>query len=65
MTLSVIALSGGSTGGGVPVQDVGYLLGYYFIIPNRHLLRVNGDDSPKWPKRWNSRRTGVLLLCYR
>lgn len=64
MTLSVIALSGEAPVGRSLSKMSGYLLGkYYFIIP---LIGIYYGlmvmIHRKWPKRWNSRRTGVLLL---
>ncbi|SMF81933.1 DNA segregation ATPase FtsK/SpoIIIE, S-DNA-T family [Paenibacillus uliginis N3/975] len=64
MTLSVIALSGEAPVGRSLSKMSGYLLGkYYFVIP---LIGIYYGlmvmIHRKWPKRWNSRRTGVLLL---
>lgn len=64
MTLSVIALSGEAPVGRSLSKMSGFLLGkYYFIIP---LIGIYYGlmvmIHRKWPKRWNSRRTGVLLL---
>lgn len=64
MTLSVIALSGEAPVGRSLAKMSGYLLGkYYFIIP---LIGIYYGlmvmIHRKWPRRWNSRRTGVLLL---
>lgn len=64
MTLSVIALSGEAPVGRALSKMSGYLLGkYYFIIP---LIGIYYGlmvmIHRKWPNRWNSRRTGVLLL---
>ncbi|GAB6931439.1 DNA translocase SpoIIIE [Paenibacillus sp. JCM 10914] len=64
MTLSVIALSGEAPVGRSLSKMSGYLLGkYYFIIPligiyYGLMVMINR----KWPKKWNSRRTGILLL---
>ncbi|WP_234973027.1 hypothetical protein [Paenibacillus vortex] len=60
MTLSVIALSGEAPVGRSLSKMSGYLLGkYYFIIP---LIGIYYGlmvmIHRKWPKRWNSRRTG-------
>ncbi|KOP67693.1 cell division protein FtsK [Bacillus sp. FJAT-18019] len=64
MTLSVIALSGEAPVGRSLSKMSGFLLGkYYFIIP---LIGIYYGlmvmIHRKWPKRWNSRRTGVLLV---
>nr|WP_082112354.1 DNA translocase FtsK [Paenibacillus sp. DMB20] len=64
MTLSVIALSGEAPVGRSLSKMSGYVLGkYYFVIP---LIGIYYGlmvmIHRKWPKRWNSRRTGMLLL---
>ncbi|NMO96220.1 FtsK/SpoIIIE family DNA translocase [Paenibacillus lemnae] len=64
MTLSVIALSGEAPVGRSLSKMSGYVLGkYYFVIP---LIGIYYGlmvmIHRKWPKVWNSRRTGVLLL---
>ncbi|WP_245640121.1 FtsK/SpoIIIE family DNA translocase [Paenibacillus dakarensis] len=64
MTLSVIALSGEAPVGRTLSKMSGYLLGkYYFVIP---LIGIYYGlmvmIHREWPKRWNSRRTGVLLF---
>ncbi|WP_106766009.1 FtsK/SpoIIIE family DNA translocase [Paenibacillus faecalis] len=64
MTLSVIALSGEAPVGRSLSKMSGYLLGkYYFVIP---LIGIYYGlmvmIHRKWPKRWSSRKTGVLLL---
>lgn len=64
MTLSVIALSGEAPVGRSLSKMSGYLLGkYYFIIPLVGMFYgLMVMIHRKWPKRWNSRRTGVLLF---
>lgn len=64
MTLSVIALSGEAPVGRSLAKMSGYVLGkYYFIIPLVGIYYgLMVMIHRKWPKRWNSRRTGVLLL---
>lgn len=64
MTLSVIALSGEAPVGRSLSKMSGYLLGkYYFVIPLVGVFYgLMVMIHRKWPKRWNSRRTGILLL---
>lgn len=64
MTLSVIALSGEAPVGRSLSKMSGYLLGkYYFVIPLIGIFYgLMVMIHRKWPKRWNSRRTGVLLF---
>lgn len=64
MTLSVIALSGEAPVGRSLAKMSGYVLGkYYFIIPLVGIYYgLMVMIHRKWPKRWNSRRTGILLL---
>nr|WP_179292122.1 DNA translocase FtsK [Paenibacillus campinasensis] len=64
MTLAVIALSGEAPVGRSLSKMSAYLLGkYYFIIP---LIAIYYGlmvmIHRKWPRRWNSRKTGVLIL---
>lgn len=64
MTLAVIALAGEAPVGRSLSKMSAYLLGkYYFIIP---LIAIYYGlmvmIHRKWPRRWNSRRTGILIL---
>ncbi|OZB97860.1 DNA translocase FtsK [Paenibacillus sp. XY044] len=64
ITLSVIALSGEATVGWSLSKMFGLLLGrFYFVIPLVGIyLGLSVMIQRKWPKRWNTRRSGILLL---
>ena len=64
MTLSVIALSGEATVGWSLSKIFGLMLGkFYFVVPLVGIYYgLMAMINRKWPNRWNSRKSGVLLL---
>ncbi|AOZ94281.1 FtsK/SpoIIIE family DNA translocase [Paenibacillus crassostreae] len=64
ITLSVIALSGEATVGWSLSKMFGLILGkFYFVVPLVGIYYgLMAMINRKWPNRWNSRKSGVLLL---
>ncbi|WP_438350197.1 DNA translocase FtsK 4TM domain-containing protein [Paenibacillus sp. FA6] len=64
ITLSVIALSGEATVGWSLSKIFGLMLGkFYFVVPLVGIYYgLMAMINRKWPNRWNSRKSGVLLL---
>jgi S-DNA-T family DNA segregation ATPase FtsK/SpoIIIE len=64
ITLSVIALSGEAAVGWSLSKMFGLMLGkFYFVVPLVGIYYgLMAMINRKWPNRWNSRKSGVLLL---